>query len=137
MFTLTDYVGPHADSPDWTDERSAQAERLIAACAKLQALMVADGVKFQINPRTGTTISGEIYGGFRPQSCKEGAPHSAHKEGQAVDRYDPLNEIDNWIMDHQDVLVTCGIYIEHPSATPGWSHWGIRAPASGRHVFYP
>lgn len=145
MFTLNDYVGPWADSPDWNDERKANAERLIEACTILQERMEANGVHFPlhehapagIEPRTETTIGGETYGGFRPQSCPIGAPDSAHKQGLAVDRYDPDGAIDAWLMANQEALVVCGIYIEHPDSTPGWSHWSIRSPGSGHHVFYP
>jgi hypothetical protein len=137
MFTLADYVGVHADSPDWTEDRQQNAIALIMACTKLQTMMESDNVHFPLNPATGTTISGETYGGFRPQDCPIGAPNSAHKEGQAVDRFDPDSDIDAWLESHQDALVECGIYIEHPSTTPGWSHWSIRPPASGNHIFYP
>lgn len=142
MFTLIDYVGPWAESPDWNEEREDNANVLIARCTKLQEMMEADGVHFPLNPKTGTTISGETFGGFRPQSCPIGAEHSSHKEGKAVDRYDPDGAIDAWIMAHQDALEQCGIYIEHPDSTSGWSHWGIKlndddAPKSGHHVFYP
>jgi hypothetical protein len=137
MFNLKDYVGVHHDSPDWTPARQANAVRLIEACAKLQSIMEADGVKFYLNPATGTTISGQTMGGFRPQCCTQGAPLSSHKEAFAVDRYDPDNHIDDWIMAHQSVLVECGIYIEHPDSTEHWSHWSLRAPKSGLHVFHP
>ena len=137
MFTLKDYAGPHATSPDWNAERQANAQRLILACAKLQDELQDAGIHFQLNPRTGTTISGETFGGFRPQSCPIGAHDSAHKTGEAVDRYDPDGSIDDYLMTHQELLAECGIYIEHPSATHGWSHWSVRAPASGHHVFVP
>ena len=137
MFTVKDYVGEWSNSPDWTAERQTNAENLIASCAKLQEIMEADGVQFPLNPKTGTTISGETYGGFRPQSCPIGSPGSAHKQGQAVDRYDPDGALDAWVMAHQDVLVDLDMYLEHPDSTPGWSHWSTRAPGSGHHVFYP
>ena len=150
MFTLIDYVGRWAESPDWNEEREDNANVLIAACTKLQTIMESDGIIFKLNeytgttlhPRTYTSISGESYGGFRPQNCPIGAMHSSHKEGKAVDRYDPDGAIDAWIMAHQGVLITCGIFIENPDKTPGWSHWGIKlnakdAPMSGRHVFWP
>lgn len=137
MFTIDQYVGIHKDSPDWDTIRQDNAARLLTACANLQNIMEADGVKFPINPKTGSEISGETYGGFRPQSCPIGAAHSSHKEGLAVDRFDPNGEIDGWLMRHQDVLEMTGIYIEAPDSTPGWSHWTIRAPMSGKHVFIP
>lgn len=137
MITLDQYVGPHAKSVDWTAERQANAKRLLAACINLEALASANGISFPINPATGSGVSGLTYGGFRPQSCPQGAPHSAHKEGLAVDRYDPHGAIDAWLMANQDLMAGAGIYIEHPDSTKGWSHWTIRAPASGRHVFFP
>jgi len=137
MFTLADYVGPHADSPDWNEERQDNANALILACTKLQSLLEAENVHFPLNPKTGTTISGETYGGFRPQDCPIGAPGSAHKEGLAVDRYDPGDLIDQFLLRRVDLLNQCGIYIEAPSTTPGWSHWTIRSPASGHVIFYP
>lgn len=137
MITLNEYVGPHRDSPDWTPTREQNATKLLAACAALQVEMEDDGVEFPTNPVTKSGVGGTTMGGFRPQWCKQGAPDSAHKDGEAVDRYDPKNEIDAWLMAHQDRLVFHGIYIEHPDKTDTWSHWSTRAPRSGRHVFYP
>jgi len=137
MITLNQYVGPHRESPDWTPTCEQNATKLLAASAALEAEMADDGVEFPDNPATGSGVSGQTFGGFRPQDCTQGAPNSSHKKGQAVDRYDPKDEIDAWLMAHQDRLVFHGLYIEHPSATPGWSHWTTRAPGSGNRVFYP
>lgn len=137
MITIEQYVGVHSDSPDWTKQRQENAEKLLEACANLEEEAVADGVEFPINPSTLSGVSGKTYGGFRPQNCPQGAPNSSHKEGMAVDRYDPKGEIDAWCMANQDRLEAHGIYIEDPSATIGWSHWTTRAPRSGRRVFYP
>ena len=140
MITLEQYVGMWKDSTDWTIERTANAVQLLAKCALLESIARADGVEFPDNQKTGTGISGERFGGFRPQACKEGAPDSAHKQGRAVDRYDPEGKIDFWCMRNAEVggtLEQCGIYIEHPSATMGWSHWTDRPPPSKRRVFYP
>lgn len=137
MITLDQYVGPHADSEDWTPERRTNAKCLLVACNRLEELALADGVVFPDNPLTNSGVSGSRYGGFRPQDCTIGAPKSSHKEALAVDRYDPNSDIDDWCMANQDKLEACGIYIEHPSATAGWSHWTIKAPRSGRRVFFP
>lgn len=159
MFTKIDYVGPWAESPDWNKDRQDNCEVLIARCTKLEAVMLAAGVEFPSHPHGGQLhprvdqISGETYGGFRPQDCPIGAPHSSHKEAKGGDRYDPDEEIDNWLLDNYDenvkagtpefsALAQCGIYIEHPTKTPGWSHWAIKlqdsdSPRSGNHVFYP
>ena len=137
MITLRQYVGPHSDSVDWNVERMANAERLLSACAKLEEMILKDGINLPVNPSTQSGVSGQTMGGFRPQSCTQGAAKSSHKEGLAVDRYDPYGKIDDWCSSNLDKLVECGIYIEHPSATPGWSHWTIKAPKSGNRVFYP
>ena len=137
MITLEDYVGPHSASADWNAARRANGAKLITAVAIMESYMAQDGVIFPINPATGTSVSGQRYGGFRPQSCTIGAPNSAHKDGLAVDVSDPINEIDRWLMANQDKLVLCGVYIEHPDSTIGWAHISLRRPKSGRHVFFP
>jgi hypothetical protein len=137
MITLAQYVGPHKDSPDWNLVRQGNAKRLLEACAALEAEMVAEGIKFPDNPKTGSGVSGETFGGFRPQACPIGAPRSSHKDGLAVDRYDPAGQIDAWCMENIDRLEAHGICIEHPSKTPHWSHWTIKRPGSGKTVFYP
>ena len=137
MITLEQYVGPYRASSDWTIERQLNAQKLLAACFLLSGFMEEDGIAFPINPATKTQVSGRSNGGFRPQACPIGAPKSNHKQGLAVDWYDPNEQIDNWCMNHHDVLQACGIWLEHPDATPGWSHWQNVAPRSGNRLFYP
>jgi hypothetical protein len=138
MLTYEDIAGPWENHADLTDERAGNIiQLLIPACSMLEERMRVDGVVFPVNPKTGTGVSGETFGGFRPQSCQTGAPKSNHKQGLAVDRYDPANEIDTWCMAHLDILEECGIWIEHPSKTPTWSHWQCVPPKSGRRVFLP
>lgn len=36
-----------------------------------------------------------------------------------------------------EALEQCGIFIENPNKTIGWSHWTVRAPGSGNRVFMP
>lgn len=137
MITLEQYVGPYRMSSDWTEARQMNAQKLLAACFLLSGFMEDDGIVFKINPNTKTQVSGRGNGGFRPQSCPIGAPHSNHKEGKGVDWFDPDEQIDNWCMHHQDILQACGIWIEHPDATPGWSHWQCVPPGSNHRVFMP
>ena len=137
MITFNQYVGTHRDCDDWTVERQLNAQKLLAACCALEAEMARGGVKFPDNPITKSGISGNTLGGFRPQACTVGAPNSNHKVGRAVDRYDPDGKIDAWCMAHQDRLAAHGIWLEHPSATPGWSHWQSVGVRSGNRVFYP
>lgn len=137
---MKDYIGKWEKSPDWTPARQANAQKLLTACNALEAIAVKAGVKFPINPKTKSPVSGDVYGGFRPQSCTEGAPNSAHKEGMAVDRYDPDGSIDEWLVsskDAQKAAKTLGLYFEASKYTPGWSHWGIRRPLSGNLFFIP
>ena len=137
MITMEQYVGVHEHAPNWTAEVQLNAANLLIACAKLEEMAKADGVKFPDNPKTGNGVSGDTLGGFRPKVCSTGAGNSSHKEGKGVDRYDPLGHIDAWCMANQDKLAECGIYIEHPSKTEGWSHWTTRRPNSGNRVFMP
>ncbi len=137
MISYQEYFGKWLGCEDATEERKVNAIKLLTAVNQLGLLAIADGIGFPINPGTGSRVSGTEYGGFRPQSCPIGAPHSAHKEALAVDIYDPRESIDEWCLDNQDKLEQCGIYIEAPNKTRGWSHWTVRAPGSGKRVFMP
>lgn len=137
MITLEQYFGKWLNTADATADIKENAEQLLAQVDELIGRAEIDGIVFHVNPQTQSIISGQVYGGFRPQSCKIGAPASAHKQGMAVDVYDPKNEIDAWCMDNLDKLEEFGIYIEHPGKTPGWCHMAIKAPKSGNRVFYP
>jgi len=137
MITLDQYVGPHSKSPSWTKAMKADAFKFLTICAGLYTEMVAAGVVFPINPKTGTCVSGSTFGGFRPPECPQGSPKSSHKEGTGVDWYDPSGVIDDWCISHIARLAHHGIYIEHPSKTQGWSHWTTRRPGSGNRAFYP
>jgi hypothetical protein len=138
MITLAQYFGPHATCADRTPQTDVNATVLLGRVNALIAEMQQRaGVVFLSNPATGTQISGQTLGGFRPLACTQGSLNSAHKQGQAVDLYDPYNQIDQWLLQNPDALVHHDLYIEHPAATNGWSHWGTRAPKSGKRVFYP
>lgn len=135
MILLIDYFGPWANHEDLTNERRANA---IIMLDKVN-LLLDESALFDVdlieNPATGTYISGQKYGGFRPQDCPQGAPTSSHKEGRGIDIYDPHNALDNWITDAR--LEQFKLYREKPIATPGWCHLTDRAPGSGRRSFLP
>jgi hypothetical protein len=137
LFTEEEYFAVYKDHPDITDGIKNNVRRLHFACDMLSEYVKASGIKFQINPTTKSVIAGVKNGGFRPQDCTVGAPMSSHKQGLAVDLYDPYEDIDNWCMKHQDILTNCGIYIESPTKTPHWTHWTIKPPVSGNRVFMP
>lgn len=135
MISLEEYVGPHSESPDWTPERKDAAVVLLPKVNELLAAAEHNGVDLPDNPKTGSLVSGTQYGGFRPQNCPEGAPHSSHKEGRAVDVFDPSGELDRWISDL--ILEKYDLYREHPADTNGWCHLTDRAPSSGKRTFHP
>lgn len=135
MITVADVIGPWRNSTDLTEERIEHITDLVPAVNALLARAAKAGVKLPINPKTKTQVSGEQYGGFRPQTCPIGAPLSAHKQGLAVDIYDPTNALDAWITD--DVLRECGLYREGGNWTPGWTHLTTRRPGSGNRTFMP
>lgn len=135
MILLSDYFGPWIDHPDATDERKKNAEAMLAKVASLLDDAFQNDVDLIDNPTTGTLVSGQKYGGFRPQSCPQGAPQSSHKEGRGVDIYDPVNELDNWITDK--ILEKHELYRESPLVTKGWCHLTDRAPRSKWRTFMP
>lgn len=135
MITVADYFGQFLDHHDALDIYNQNADDLLD---KINALLYAyerDGRKVPINPNTGTQISGTSFGGFRPQSCPQGAPDSSHKIGKGVDVYDPQGKLDAWLND--DILAAFGLYREHPDATDTWCHLTTRAPHSGHRTFFP
>lgn len=135
MIFMRDYLGEWFDHPDVTKEIRANAEELLDRVNALLLEADAHEVELIENPATGTYVSGSQYGGFRPQSCTIGAVYSAHKQGQAVDIYDPHNALDNWISD--GILAKFDLYREAPTATRGWCHLGTRATRSGKRTFLP
>ena len=135
MITLSQYIGIHKKSPDWTPERTANAVILLGRVNAMLDYLSGVGVHLPINPATGSQISGQTFGGFRPQDCPQGAPGSSHKQGQGVDIYDPQDDIDRAINDA--LLERFDLYREHPDSTKTWCHLTTRAPRSGRRTFQP
>lgn len=135
MITLAEYFGPWEESPDATDDRHMAASAMLERVNALLSEAESFGVALEMNPHTGSLVSGQTYGGFRPQDCPQGASHSSHKEARAVDIYDPHGELDRWITDL--CLERHGLYREHPADTNGWSHLSDKAPGSGKRTFHP
>ncbi len=141
MITVDDYFMdrreqyPLALTPDI--ERNAT--RFVTVANALIARAMGSGIHFDTNPKTGTPMSS----GWRPPTVNAAtpgaAPNSKHMLALAGDLYDPAGKIDAWLMTDagQQALQDVGIWIEHPDATPGWSHWQIVPPGSGRRVFRP
>ena len=134
MLSLAEYVGPHANSPDWTDACAKNAADLLT---RVNSLLIESGLNMKNNPATKSLISGVKYGGFRPQNCQQGAATSSHKTGKGVDVFDPDNSLDKWLDANESKLAEHGLYREAPSETLSWTHLTTRAPKSGKRTFYP
>ncbi len=135
MLTVKDYFGKWFDHKDADMQREANAVHLIGKVNDLLHEAMDAGLTLKINPKTQSIVAGETLGGFRPQDAPIGAPQSAHKQGMAVDLYDPDGKLDEWVTDA--LLTKHGLYREAPSATPTWCHLTTRAPKSGRRTFMP
>lgn len=85
----------------------------------------------------------ELYGkpmivssGYRPgkyNNAAGGAKNSSHLTCEAVDFKDSDGKLKTWIT--SDILIRCGLYMEHPDNTPSWVHVQIR-PTKNR-IFKP
>lgn len=150
--SIEDYFGPWIDHSDATPMRKESAAEMLSKVNALLQIAEAEGVQLHKNPVTGTLVSGEKYGGFRPKTCPQGAEHSTHKEGRGVDIFDSHNDLDNWLTTfdadggaRNSMLESCGLYREHPDSTylgsdgkpHPWCHLSDRAPGSGRRTFKP
>lgn len=141
MITVEDYFRGYAVSGrDWhaneiTDQHRQSAAALLERVNQLLSYAAAADVQMPTNPKTGSCVSGEHDGGWRPRDCPIGAPNSAHKTGEAVDVYDPHGDLDDWLTDLS--LQKFGLYREHPASTRGWCHLTTRAPRSRSRTFYP
>lgn len=124
------------EHPDATEQRKDNAKVLLY---HIEMLFDELGYEPPVSPNTGTQISGSKNGhgdgGFRLQSSTTGAPGSSHKEGQAVDIYDPQGDLDRMLTN--SLLESFDLYREAPMSTPGWCHLTTRAPRSGRRTFVP
>ena len=135
MITQEDYFKAYAGHDGITDEIRINAAGLLTSVNELLEACILLGWSPRANPATGTLISGQKNGGWRPPECKIGAPSSSHKQGRGVDVADASNELDALITD--DLLAAHGLYREHPDDTPNWCHLTDRAPKSGRRTFKP
>jgi uncharacterized protein YcbK (DUF882 family) len=81
-----------------------------------------------------------VTSGYRPAEFNKkagGAKSSSHMTCEACDFRDSDGSLDKFLLENQQVLIDCGLYLEHPDATPGWCHVQTRPPKSGNRVFRP
>lgn len=128
MITVEQYFGDKAHSP-------LQAENAGLLLDKVNKLIAETDLPFPINPKTDSQISGHGDGGFRLPDSATGVAGSKHKQGHAVDIYDPLNELDKYLDDR--ILTLYGLYREHPDSTSTWCHLQDIPPGSGKRTFFP
>lgn len=70
-----------------------------------------------------------VTSGYRPGHYNDyagGSKSSAHLVCLACDFADVSGELDAFCMENQDILEACGLYLEHPDATPGWCHLDMK-----------
>lgn len=141
IITLGDYLGDQVERfpLEMTPEIERNALITVECINKLMAIARTAGVRFEIHPRTRTVLSSGLRLPSYNATVGTAAARSKHMRGQAGDLYDPEGEIDDWLMteDGQKTLVDVGLWMEHPSATKGWSHVQTVPPGSKRRVFYP
>jgi hypothetical protein len=92
---------------------------------------------------TGDDRHRTVNSGWRPPAVnaviRGAAKASRHMTGEAVDIEDDDDSLDEWCMTGpgQDALIECGLWLEHPDATPRWAHVQSVPPRSGNRVFRP
>lgn len=152
IIAIEDYwIGPNpfpGRPPEQRDVKYAASltPEIVAAAAvwverenKLLARAAEFGIALHKYDPTGTLLTS----GWRPPlvnaKTKGAATNSKHMTGQAGDVYDPDGNLDDWLMSPigQQALHDLGLWMEHPSATKGWSHTQTIPPHSGNRVFYP
>ena len=83
----------------------------------------------------------EVNSGWRPTAINAAtagaSPRSRHITCQAIDLCDAFDALDGWCMANLPALEAIGLWLEHPSATPGWCHVQTLPPGSGNRVFFP
>lgn len=130
--TLADYYMGRDSlyAHELTPELAANAQQTVA-CAN--ELLRRAGLRRAVNS------------GWRPAAVnatvKNAAKKSKHMLCLAIDINDDDGALDAWCMAHPEVLEELGLWLEHPSATPGWCHvqivcYGSWAPGKPR-CFYP
>lgn len=82
-----------------------------------------------------------VSSGYRPEAInakvKGAAKKSNHIMCLACDFKDLDGKLDQWCLDNLEVLAECGLWLESPQHTNGWSHLQCVAPKSGARVFIP
>ena len=138
QITIEDYwMGRDTKYPEaLTDEIRAHAEDTVSRVNLL--LFHATKAGIVLVASNGRNL---VNSGWRPPAINAATPNAArrsrHMTGQACDVSDPSGTLDRWCMANLNELAVAGLWMEHPSATPGWCHLQTIPPKSGRRVFIP
>lgn len=138
QITIEDYwMGRDKAYPaECTDEIRKNAERTVSLVNLLLFHAVNDELVLIASNKRSLVNSG-----WRPAAVnaatKGAAKKSNHMLGLACDVSDPTGSLDKWCMANLHELEEIGLWMEHPSATPGWCHLQTVPPGSGRRVFTP
>jgi hypothetical protein len=107
----------------------------------MQMLMNADKLLKQINAlQELMQVQFTVSSGYRPGPYNVkagGATHSPHLTCEAIDIHDPDGVLKHKLFSNTQMLDELKLYMELPSATPGWMHLQTRRPGSGSLVFKP
>lgn len=80
-----------------------------------------------------------VTSGYRPEAINAGiknaASHSNHIVCKAVDLEDHNGMLDKFLVEHVSVLKKCGLWLESPHSTEGWTHIQSVSPRSGSIIF--
>jgi len=81
-----------------------------------------------------------VTSGYRPPVINQrvgGARKSRHQTCQAADIADPDGSLADFVFKNLAALERANLWIEAPSATPGWVHFQTVPPKSGKRIFTP
>jgi hypothetical protein len=104
---------------------------------KLNPLLAA------FDAQRGSHFIAIVNSGYRSAAINKAIPNAAirskHLTGNAIDIRDVTGELKKWLVTDKGkgTLNVCGLFMEHPSATPTWCHLQDIAPGSGKLIFYP
>lgn len=100
--------------------------------------------------RAGRSDIDSVNSGWRPRAVNDATANSGansmHITGEAVDLNDPDRTLATWCIDNIDVLVSLGLWMEHPAwclkvddkgVVWKWVHLQTRPPKSGRRIYRP
>lgn len=104
----------------------------------LQAQNAADLLS-RVNWLLGSLeIHAKVSSGYRPSAINKrigGAKMSTHTVCAGIDLYDEGGRLAALMLDHLDLLESCGLWLENPRETIGWIHLDTK-PRKNR-VFNP